>query len=64
MFEVMADVASIESTQPEVALGAFRNLAEQASFPYRHFAREQCAVILWRLGRRDEAFADTPSAGL
>jgi hypothetical protein len=55
MFEVMADVASIESTQPEVALGAFRSLAEQASFPYRHFAREQCAVILWKLGRRDEA---------
>lgn len=55
MFEVMADVAGIESTQPEVALGAFRNLAEQASFPYRHFAREQCAVNLWKLGRRDEA---------
>lgn len=55
MFEVMADAARIESTQPEAALGVFRNLAEQASFPYRHFAREQCAVILWKLGRRDEA---------
>jgi hypothetical protein len=55
MLEVMADAARLESWQPEAALGRFRSLAGEAGFPYRHFAREQCAVILWRLGRRDEA---------
>ena len=55
MFEVMTDAARLESWQPEAALGRFRSLAGEAGFPYRHFAREQCAVILWRLGRRDEA---------
>jgi hypothetical protein len=52
---VMADTARMQSTRPRAALDRFRGLAGDASFPYRDFAREQCAVILWRLGRRDEA---------
>jgi len=51
----MAGAARMQSTRPEAALDRFRSLAEEAGFPYRDFAREQCAVILWRFGRRDEA---------
>jgi hypothetical protein len=51
----MAGAARMQYRRPEAALDRFRSLAEEAGFPYRDFAREQCAVILWRLGRRDEA---------
>ncbi len=51
----MAGAARMQYTRPEAALDRFRSLAGEAGFPYRDFAREQCAVILWRLGRRDEA---------
>lgn len=51
----MADAARMQSTRPRAALDRFRDLAGEAGFPYRQFAREQCAVILWRLGCRDEA---------
>ncbi len=52
---VMADAARMQFARPRAALDRFRDLAGEAGFPYRDFAREQCAVILWRLGRRDEA---------
>jgi tetratricopeptide (TPR) repeat protein len=51
----MDNATAIELDQPEAALGIFRGLAEQSDFPHRHFAREQSATILWRLGQHEEA---------